>query len=361
MNKEKRTLVFNILVAIIIVSVGTVSFFAINKAVSEEKALVSNTSSPQEKTIFNVQTTPAVLKEHQDNITAVGSLTSNESVIITSEINGKIVDILFREGQTASKGQVLVRLDNSTLSATLASAEATRIFTRAKKNRSEALMAEDAISKQDMDEAYANWQKAEAEVVRIKSELDKTVIKAPFNGTLGLRQVSLGAYVQQGTEIVNLEDISKLKFSFSIPQIDAHKIKVSQKFMLKVDSYPDETFMGEIYAVSPIINQTNRSLSAIGIVNNTKGLLKPGQFAVATISVGDKVKSVFIPEGAVKSDLAGKSIFINDNGTAKLVSIQTGKRNAGLVEVLSGVEAGENVIFKGQDKLQAGSSVRSSD
>lgn len=354
-KNEKKPVLLKLLAVILIIAAGTAYFFA-DKGVFKNDNDSADTQAEEEAVI--VETAPAVFREISDNITSIGSLMSNESVVITTEAAGKISGIFFSEGQQVKAGQILVRLDDSTLQASLDASETDRVLNEIKYKRAEALLKGDAVSAQERDEAYADWQRSEAQVRLVRSEISKTVIKAPFSGTAGLRRVSIGNYIQPGTEIVNLEDISTLKINFSIPQIEAHKITTSQKFSLKIDAYPDREFIGEIYAIDPKIDELSRSLSVRGILNNPDGLLKPGQFVQVTINVGEKRESIFVPEIAVIASSAGKSVFINDSSKAKQLTVTTGRRTTGWVEILSGLKEGDQVIVKGYDKVREGTLIQ---
>lgn len=306
---------------------------------------------PKDKKSY-VETAPVTMRNISEAITSVGTLLSNESVIVTSETSGRITSINFSEGQDVKAGQVLVRIDDSTLKAELDSAVTDRDLNEAKYRRAEDLVASGAVSKQDRDIAYADWQRSEADVRHAKAALDKTVIKAPFSGTVGLRQVSAGNYIQPGTQIVNLEDIATLKIQFSIPQTEVSRIKASQTFTFTTDAYPDKTFTGKIYAIDPKIDEKSRSMTVRGIIKNTDRTLRPGMFAQVSIETGAKQNALFIPESAVMQNASGKFIFLYDNGTALQTKVTTGARTTGWVEVTSGIKPSDIIITKGQDRIR---------
>ena len=297
-----------------------------------------------------VETAKPQYKEISDRLTSVGTLMSNESVTIASEIAGKVTGIYFKEGQDVKAGQTLVRLDDSVLKATLDSASVNRDLTLTKYKRAEALLQANGMSQQDRDTAYADWQSAEAAVRLAKAQLNKAYLKAPFNGTAGLRQISMGAYIQPGTAIVNLEDVSRLKIQFNIPQTDASKIRSSETFSITTDEFPDRQFFGRIYAVNPRIDESSRSLAVRGIIDNKDRLLRPGLFAQVSIATGRPEKALFIPEAAVNLTAGGKTALILEKGVAVQKKITTGRRILGFVEITDGIGPQDVVIVKGQVK-----------
>ncbi|WP_277657050.1 efflux RND transporter periplasmic adaptor subunit [Seleniivibrio woodruffii] len=351
-------LVKTILGAVAVAAACAAFFFPGAKVQGEQK---DAQKSAEKKQPAAVETASPSYREIRDTLTAVGTLLSNESVVITSERAGKITGIFFGEGQDVKAGQVLVRLDDSTLKAELDKAETDRALNEANFRRADELSRVNAVSKQDRDSAYADWQRSEAAVRLAKAELDKTAIKAPFSGTAGLRQVSAGHYIQPGGAIVNLEDISKLKIQFNIPQTEAPKIKPSQRFTLKTDAYPDREFSGRIYAIDPAIDTASRSLTVRGLVDNSARFLRPGQFAQLTIASGAPEKAMVIPESAIMTSASGKSVMLDVDGKARPAAVTTGRRTAGWVEIVSGLKGNEKVVVKGQDRLRPDAEIKAAD
>lgn len=316
-----------------------------------------NSAETDKKAPATVEISKPTIKDITDSLSSVGTLLSNESVTISSEIAGKVTGIYFNEGQSVKSGQTLIRLDDSILRATLDSAQVDRALTESKYKRAIELSKAEAMSQQDRDSAYADWQRDEAAVRLAKAQLAKTEIKAPFSGTIGLRQVSLGNYLQAGATIVNLEDISRLKIQFNIPQTNVSKIKVSQKFSITTDAYPDKIFYGKIYAVNPKIDEASRSLVVRGIIDNSKRMLRPGLFAQIKLDTGKPEKALFIPESAVSLTANSKTVFLYKKGAAIQTKITTGRRIPGWVEVTKGLNQSDTILVKGQDKIKDGDQV----
>ena len=198
-------------------------------AAPEEKS-----SAPPAMPPMPVETVEVKIADSVQQLQAVGTLLSNEGIVIMTEIPGRIEKIGFREGETVKKGQLLIKLDSSVLTAEFDRAEASRALSEKNYQRSEALFNDNAISEIEHDEAYAKWQLDEATTRLAKAQLQKTVIKTPFAGTLGLRNVSIGDYIQPSQPLVNLEDVSQLKVDFTVPEKYSSQIKVNQKFSVVV-------------------------------------------------------------------------------------------------------------------------------
>jgi len=346
---KNPALMKSLIAAVAVVVLCAAFFLSGGKVFSQGKQ--EEAQKPKEKKSY-VETAPVTMRSTSEAITSVGTLMSNESVIVTSETSGRITSINFAEGQDVKAGQVLVRIDDSTLKAELDSAMTDLELNNAKYRRAEDLVASGAVSKQDRDIAYADRQRSEADVRYAQAALDKTVIKAPFSGTVGLRQVSAGNYIQPGTQIVNLEDITTLKIQFSIPQTEVSRIKTSQTFTLTTDAYPNRTFTGKIYAIDPKINEQSRSMTVRGIIRNPDRTLRPGMFAQVSIETGARENALFIPESAIVQNAAGKFVFIYDGGTAVQTKVSTGTRTTGWVVVVSGLKPSDIIITKGQDRIR---------
>ncbi len=290
-------------------------------------------------------------------LSAVGSLRSEESVLVAAEIAGRIEQIGFAEGQQIMKNKLLIKLDSSVQQAELDRAIASRNLSRSSYQRAENLLQDRAVSEQERDEAYAQWQLDEAAVRLAQAQLDKTVIRAPFSGTLGLRQISLGDYIQPGQSLVNLVAIDQLKVEFSIPEKYLSEVKNGQKLSLTSDAYPGREFNADVYAVNPQVDQQSRSLVVRGLLDNADHQLFPGQFVKIELSTATKANAMFIPEQALIPQPKTKLVFKVVDGKALMVPVQTGTRLKGWVEIVSGLEVGDVVVTGGHQKIGPGSPV----
>ncbi len=304
-----------------------------------------------------VETTEVKVANSEQTLSAIGSLHSDESVVVASEIAGRITRIGFDEGTTVKAGKLLVQLDDSVLQAELDRAMAGRNLSEANYKRAEALLLDRAVSERERDEAYAQWQLDEANVRLTQAQLDKTRILAPFNGNLGLRLVSVGDYVQPGQPLVNLEAIHKLKAEFDIPERSISEVKVGQTINLTSDAYPGRDFSGTVYAIDPQVDEASRSLRVRALLDNSDRALLPGQFVKIDLSVATTENALFIPEQALIPQPKVKLVFKVVDGTAQMVPVQTGSRVKGWGEITSGLEPGDVVVTGGHQKIGPGSPV----
>ncbi|MDP1537984.1 MAG: efflux RND transporter periplasmic adaptor subunit [Burkholderiales bacterium] len=290
-------------------------------------------------------------------VTAVGTLLANESVMIRPEIDGRIEIIHFQEGQLVRKGDKLVSLDAGEVEAQLASAVAAANLNRSRLKRSEELQARNFISAQALDEARENVNQATAREAEIKAKLAKSVIRAPFEGVTGLRQVSPGAYAKAGQDVARLEGIGTLKLDFRVPEAYLRKIRVGQALAVTVDAYPAETFSGAIYAIEPSVDEATRTVLLRARLPNPGVRLKPGMFARVTLTLERRENALVVPEQAIVPRGTGRYVFRIIEGKAVLTPVEIGLRRPGDVEIISGLEAGQTIVVDGQLRLQDGTAV----
>lgn len=292
-----------------------------------------------------------------DEVTAVGSLQSDSSVTVASEIEGRVVEIAFEEGGTAAAGAPLVRLDDTVLRAELADARAGLILAEANYARADQLFGQRTGTRVAVDEAQAALARGRAAVELAQARLDKTVIRAPFAGRLGLRQVSRGAFVTPGEAIVNLESIDPIKVDFRIGETFLPSLKVGQTIGVRVDALPGEEYQGRIYAIDPQVDINGRAIRLRATVPNPDGVLRPGLFARVNVVTATRPEAVLVPESALVPEGETRHVFAIEDGKARRRVVTLGLRRAGEVEVLSGVRPGDRIVTAGQMRLRDGSSV----
>ncbi len=333
---------------------GWGTFFLLHPAANAEATAQAPSTPPP----MPVEVMEVVGGTADQEITAVGTLQSNESVVISAEIPGRIDKIAFAEGEAITGGKTLILLDSSVLKAEFDRAEASRALSEANYKRAEALLKDRAISERERDETYAQWQLDEASVRLAKAQLDKSRLTAPFSGTLGLRKVSVGDYIQPGQALVNLEDTSKLKVEFRIPEKFSAQVKAGQKVKLESDAYLGQRFEGRVYAIDPQVEENSRSLVVRGLLENRDGALRPGQFVKVLLGVATRAEALFVPEQALISQPKAQFVFKVVDGAAQMVQVQTGARRKGWIEVTSGLALGDVVVTGGHQKIGPGSPVR---
>ena len=290
-------------------------------------------------------------------IIAVGSLRSNESVVLSSEIAGRISAIHFKEGNPVSKGALLFELDDSVLRAEREQARAGLALSEANHKRAEELFGRNLISTRERDEAASKLDLDRADVALADARLAKTRIRAPFDGVVGLRAVSPGDYITAGQALAPLEQLSVLKADFRLSEAALSAIKVGQALNLEVDAYPGQVFQGQVYAIDPRLAEDTRSIGLRARVPNDKGKLRPGLFARVKLVIAERDNAVLVPEQSVIPQADKLFVYVIEDGKAAMRPVQLGLRQAGRVEVISGVKPGDVVITAGAQKIGPGAPV----
>jgi len=292
-----------------------------------------------------------------DDVSAVGSLLAEESVIIRPEIDGRIVGLHFQEGQAVTAGTRLVTIDSTEYEAQTAAQRADLKTEEQRLVRTKELHEQKFISKDALDVQVGNVARLKAHVDEAESRVAKTVIRAPFSGILGLRQVSPGAYVKAGSDIVRLENVSSIKVDFRIPENYLSKIRPNQEIAVKLDAYPGEEFRGRVYAVEPVVDERTRTIAMRARIPNKGFKLKPGMFVRVAVTLDSRPNAVVIPEQAIWPQGRDSFVFRVVDGKAALTKVDIGNRAPGTVEILKGLAANDMVITDGQMKLRDGAPV----
>lgn len=287
-------------------------------------------------------------------VNAVGALIAEDSVVLRPEIDGRIERLLFREGQPVKKGAVLVVLDSAEQRARVAAAEADLKLAESRYRRSEELVAQNFISRQALDEARANLDILRARLRQEQVALGKTAIRAPFAAVAGLRQVSPGAYVGKGDDIVRLDALGTLKLEVPVPETYLPLVRIGQPITLTVDALPGQRFSGKVHAIDPVIDPVSRNVRVRARIANPSATLKPGMFARAVADLGGRTEAILLPEQVVVPRPDGNYVFLAVGGKAELRKVTLGKREPGRVEIVSGIAAGDTVVLDGQIKLRPG-------
>lgn len=304
-----------------------------------------------------VEAAPVRLDTVERILTAIGTLESNESVTLRLEIPGRLVVIHFREGERVARGEPVVALDDSAYRAQVAEAEARLDLSRRSAERAKELFSRQMASASSRDESIAAQAVAEAALNFARVQLAKTRIDAPFEGVLGLRGVSVGAYVNPGDPLVTLDDIDPIKVDFRVPEPALPLVRTGQRIDMRVDAYPDMRFRGEIYAIAPRVDVDGRTVSLRARVANPQGLLKPGLFARVEVVVERREGAVVIPEQAIVPQAEGQAVFRVIDGRAALTPVKLGQRRAARVEVVEGLARDDVVVIAGQLRLRDGTPV----
>jgi membrane fusion protein (multidrug efflux system) len=286
-------------------------------------------------------------------LNAVGSLRSDESTLISTEVAGRVVEIGFREGQPVTRGQLLIRLDDDVAQAELAQAQANLALAQSRYTRSNRLQTEGFVSKEAREDAQNQLKLQQAAITLAQARLDKTRILAPFDGVIGLRNVSLGDFVTPGQAIAPLEAVQTLKVDFRLPERFVSEVALEQKLELQVDARPGQRFDGVVYAISPLIEEGGRSILVRAQVDNADGLLNPGMFARVQL-ITEESDVLVVPEAAMSPSGQTQFVVRLQEGQAERVPVVMGERRAGLVEIVSGLDEGDLVVVAGLQRVRAG-------
>lgn len=331
---------------------GAIYFLFLRAAPEAAVALTSPAPPPTPVLLATVVKGPAT-----DTFRAVGTLLADESVVIRSEIAGRISSLDIVEGGRVEKDRVLARLADEEWSAIVRQNEAMLSLQQLKMTRAIELRAKKVVSQQEYDETQAALDQARASLALARARLDKTVIRAPFTGILGLRRVSPGDYLEAGQELVNLEAIDLLKVDFSVPERFAVQLQPGQAVNVRINAFPGESFLGEVYAIDPRIDQTTRSFLLRARIANPEGRLRPGMFADTELVLAVRNDALWVPEQAIVPVGEQQFVYRVLDGKALLTPVQLGLRKPGQVEVTAGLEAGVAVVSEGQQKLFDGAGV----
>ena len=299
-------------------------------------------------------------------LTAVGGLAAVHQVDVTSDVSGRITDIMFTPGATVKAGNPLVQLFDAPDQADLANFKAQATVAQLSLDRAKQLASRQFGPQATVDSAQAAYDQAQAGIAKTEAIISQKLVRAPFDGELGVRHVEVGQFLTAGTQIVTLTDLSTLYANLTVTEKDSAALKVGQTVRILVDAYPGRTFEGKITAIEPQIAADTRNIRVQATLENPDHILKPGMFATTTVVLPDKPAVVTVPETAVDYTLYGDSVFLitekkADDGKTSLTAVRTfvrsGNRIGGRAEILSGLKPGDRVVAVGQLKLQSGAAV----
>ncbi len=312
--------------------------------------------APEGEESIGVEVAAVKTRTLTQSVSAVGSLSSQDAVMLRPEISGRIAEIGFHEGGAVEKGQMLIRLDGAIPEAELASAQAALSLANSHYRRAQELTRQGFISAQARDEAASQLKVQQAAVALAKAQLDKTVIVAPFDGLIGLRQVSVGDYVSPGNDLAPLESIDPLNVDFRIPEQFLGRVRVGTRIALSFDALPDAVREGVVGAISPLVDVGGRSILLRAKVPNADASLRPGMFARVQLQFDSK-DALVVPEAAIAPAGDTSYVYRVVDGRAQRIAVVLGLRRDGMVEVVSGLEADDTVLVSGLQKVQDGAAV----
>ena len=298
----------------------------------------------------------------QPSLDAVGSVAAVQGVSVSNQVAGQVKEIRFDSGAKVTGGQVLVRLDDDVDQADLEGLEAAERLAAIKLQRTTALLKDRAVSQGDFDEIRAQLDQARAQVKSKEATIDKKVIRAPFDGQLGIRQIDLGQFLPEGTPIVLLQALDPIYVDYALPERQIGHLKVGQKVRVRVAAHPDDSFEGTIEAITPGVEKGTRSVQIRARFANPETKLRPGMFARVQTLLPAEDRVLTLPREAISFNTYGDSVFLVEEKNGKLQvqrrQVQTGAVHGTEVTVLSGLEAGDRVVSAGQVKLTNGQEIQ---
>jgi membrane fusion protein (multidrug efflux system) len=290
-------------------------------------------------------------------LTSTGTLRADESVDLTSETAGKVTAIQFEEGERVAAGDVLVQINDAELQAQKTRAQHRLDLAQLRAERQQALLERGGATQEEVDEVLNQVRVLEAELDLLEAQIEKAKVRAPFSGTIGLRQVSEGAYLSPQTAIATLQRLSPLKVDLSVPEQYAARIRPGQRITFQVRS-DARSHEGTVYATEPRVDPSTRTLQLRARAPNPDGRLRPGMFANVTVRLGTRGDALVVPAFAVVPALGSQRVFVMEGGTAQPRPVSLGLRTDSTVQVTDGLAVGDTVITSGIQNLRAGLPVR---
>jgi membrane fusion protein, multidrug efflux system len=303
----------------------------------------------------------------QASLTAIGSITAEQGVAVTTDTPGIVREIAFHSGALVSKGDLLVRLDTSAEEAQLRALEAQVELARLNVDRERTLRGAGMNSQADLDTAESTLKQTRGSADAVRAVIEKKTIRAPFAGRLGIRTVNLGQYLDVGKPIVSLQSLSPVHADFSLPQQELARLKTGMKVRVTTDTYPGREFEGTLTAINPDLDQSTRSVTLQATFENADQLLRPGMFARAEVLLPEEQKVLVVPATSVLSAPYGDSVYVIESKPGKDAAkpeltvrqqfVRTGRARGDFLSVETGLKAGERVVASGVFKLRNGMSV----
>jgi membrane fusion protein, multidrug efflux system len=293
-----------------------------------------------------------------DEAQAVGSLRSRQSVVLRPEVSGRVTQLNFRDGDRVRRGQLLVQLDDQLPLAQVQQAQAELSIAQANHKRNQELVAQNFISQRSVDESAANLQVAQAKLALARATAARLRIVAPFDGIAGIRNVSVGDYLKDGADIVNIEDMDAIFVDFRLPERFQSKVRRGQTALVNLDALPGRQYAALVQAIDPLVDANGRSIGIRGCIDNRQLQLRPGMFARISAVFGERDNARVIPEEAIVPQ-AGRQVVIRlvdgpdqDTKLAQRVDVKVGMRLPGRVEITDGLQPGDMVVVAGQQRVQ---------
>ena len=329
-----------------------------NRAESEGKGSEGGGGAGEGPPAMPVEAAAARSDTVVDAILATGQIEAVQSIDLRPEVEGRLVQILVREGALVARGTPLFKIDDAELKAQVAEVTAERDLARQSLTRTRDLLSQKASSQAELERAEATMRSNEAQLERLKVRLERTLVRAPFAGVVGQRFVSLGDYVNSDTRLVSLQTVTPQRASFQVPERYADQLKLGQRVSFRVAALPGRDFSGKVDFVDPMVKLPGRTITVKAVVPNPRRELQSGMFIEARLATDVRPNAVIIPEDAVLPLQGASFVWVVNNGKATRRQVELGVRTPGFVEVKNGVESNEQVVVGGQERLAEGAPVQ---
>jgi len=349
MSKIKTPLlIFVIILALVLIKV----FF-----LTEKKPELGGPAGGSKSPSVNV-TGYIVKSEVLDNeVYSSGTVSANEEVELNPEVSGKIIRLNIVEGGKISKGDLILKINDADLQAQLKKLQLQLALAQEKADRQKQLLEINGISKEEYDIVINSIGTIQADIDNMNAQIAKTEIRAPFNGIMGLKKVSEGAYVTPSTIVTTMQQIDPLKIDFSVPEQYMDDIKKGDKVVFSVQGL-DGTFTAAIYAIDPKIDLATRTVQLRAVAANHSGKIFPGAFARVHLVLGENKEAIMVPTESIVPILKGQKVYVYKNGIAKEQKVETGVRTAARIEIVKGLEMGDTVVVTGVMTVKKDSPIR---
>jgi membrane fusion protein (multidrug efflux system) len=300
----------------------------------------------------------ATVQRVEDVITGTGQIEALQSIELRPEVEGRIVEILFREGTMVQENQELFRIDDAELRAQVVRAEADRDLARQVLDRQRQLMQSQSSTESDLERAEASYRSAQAQVDILRLRLERCVVRAPFTGVTGSRLVSLGDFVTSQTRLVSLQTVNPQHATLNVPERYAEQLRTGLSVTFAVAALRGRTFTGRVDFVDPVVRLPGRTILLKALVPNPRRELSQGRFVEGRLVASARDSAVIVPEEAILPTQGVTLVYVVADGKAVRRPVETGVRMPGFVEVASGLAPGEQVVVGGLERLTDGVPVR---
>ena len=351
---KRKWIITTAVIAVFCLAAGGYKYYTNNS--TEEAAAVA----PQKGTKQNILNVNGLVISHQsltEDITMVGNLLPDEEVDLTFETSGKIIEINFKEGALVKKGALLAKVNDKPLQAQLKRYEAQLKLAQDRVYRQSTLLEKDAVSQEAFEQARTELAMLNADIDIVKQNIALTELRAPFDGIIGLRNVSEGAYASPNVVVAKLTKISPLKIDMYIPERYADEIGVGTPLTFTVEGR-NQTYKASVYAKESEVDMSTRTLAIRATYPNSNGQLMPGRFISAKIRMSDIPQAIAIPTEAIVPEMGVDKVYVYRSGKAHATTVTTGLRTDALIHIIEGIELGDTIITSGTLQLREGLPVK---